>query len=185
MVPPPMLAPALLVLAAAVTTDDTAAAAAPASPGDRPYRVDHRLKVRDWAVEMLDPAVYRVPPHSLHLNASAHEGTYSFTDVPVRGGVKYRLRFWYLAAAGTVGTVTARVSQYEDRGHAWRALAGAHVVPMPVVGRWQLVEYDFRALPDATECTVRFAIESLCDVGDCWVSEPSLAPAGLPIVVGP
>jgi hypothetical protein len=59
-----------------------------------------------------DTRHYLSPPDSLHLEAHIPGNQYyRFPERPVRYGMKMRLRYWYLIAAGTEGECRARVAQ--------------------------------------------------------------------------
>lgn len=149
-----------------------------------PYRIDNRLEA---APECRDCRVYYSAPDSLRLNANLGETAYyRFPDRAVKGGSKYRLQFRYLVARGSVGTCSVKVHQYEDNVRSWRALeAGTLEGALPVVGRWQSVTVDFVTQAAATSAAVTFRVESPCEVGEMWVDDCSLRPAGEPVTEGP
>jgi hypothetical protein len=175
MVPLPTL---LILAAAAVIGSDPAAATAPL------YRVDNRLEAD---ADRRDKSVFHSAPDSLRLNAVLDEfDSYRFPDRKVNGGARYRLRFSYLTAIGSVGRCTVRVLQYADTSTTWHFLDTAMIErALPVVGRWENVVIDFKSQPEATSAAIIFRVNSPCEVGECWIDNVSLCPAGMPITVGP
>lgn len=148
------------------------------------YVVDHRLEA-EW--DRLDRSVYYSAPDSLRLDALLGETAYyRFPERRVRGGQRYRLSFRYMVAMGSVGECTVKVHQYHDDKVTWRLLGeGTKEEGLLVVGRWTLVVMDFRAQGEATSVAVTFRLESPCEVGEAWVDDVVLRPAGEPVKVGP
>lgn len=146
------------------------------------YALDRRLEA---SPDRRDPAVYRSPPDSAHLEAHKTWNTYvRFPEVKVDPGRVYRLRFWYLTAAGTTGAVSARLSQYEDTPGSWKALGYAEI-PLAAVGRWAAVDALIPVNARATTAALEVKVESPDGVGEVWVDSVSFAPKGEPILRGP
>jgi hypothetical protein len=127
-----------------------------------------------------DTRHYLSPPDSLHLEAHIPGNQYyRFPERPVRYGMKMRLRYWYLIAAGTEGECRARVAQYKDTPTAWKVLTeGAHEEVLAAVGRWVKVERVFRTEPEATTLALDFRIAGGAEVGEMWIDDVSLEPVG-------
>jgi hypothetical protein len=127
-----------------------------------------------------DTRHYLSPPDSLHLEAHIPGNQYyRFPERPVRYGMKMRLRYWYLIAAGTEGECRARVAQYKDTPTAWKVLTdGAHEEVLTTVGRWVKVERVFRTESEATTLALDFRIAGGAEVGEMWIDDVSLEPIG-------
>lgn len=127
-----------------------------------------------------DKRHYISKPDSLHLEAHVPGNEhYRFPERPVRYATKYRLRFWYLIAAGTEGECRARITQNKETPTAFKILYEAvHEERLTKVGRWVKVEHIFRTEPEATSVHLEFRI---CDpndtrVGEMWIDDFTLEP---------
>jgi len=126
-------------------------------------------------------------PDSLHLEAHVPgHHYYRFPGRPVRYSSKMRLRFWYLIAAGTEGECRVRVTQLKDTPTSWRTLHnGDYEQTLKTVGRWAKVEHVIQTEPEATTLTVEFQIAGETDIGEMWIDDVSVDPAGCAAPCGP
>jgi hypothetical protein len=126
-------------------------------------------------------------PDSLHLEAHVPgHHYYRFPGRPVRYSSKMRLRFWYLIATGTEGQCRVRVTQFKDTPTSWRTLhSGDYEQTLKTVGRWAKVERVIPTEPEATTLTVEFEIAGETDVGEMWIDDVSIDPAGCTAPLGP
>jgi hypothetical protein len=129
-------------------------------------------------LERRDTRHFISPPDSLHLEAHVpgHQ-YYRFPDRPVRYGTRFRLRFWYLIAAGTEGECRVRIDEYKDTPTSWRPLSNSGLEQtLETIGRWTKVEKIIRVADEATTVALGFRIMSETNVGEMWVDEVSLEP---------
>ncbi|MGO9465777.1 MAG: hypothetical protein ACLQIB_54495 [Isosphaeraceae bacterium] len=126
-------------------------------------------------------------PDSLHLEAHVPgHHYYQFPGRPVRYSSKMRLRFWYLIAAGTEGDCCVRVTQLKDTPTCWRTLHnGDYEQTLKTVGRWTKVERVIQTEPECTTLTVEFKIAGETEIGEMWIDDVSLEPAGCAAAYGP
>jgi hypothetical protein len=124
--------------------------------------------------ERLDPRQFHSAPDSLHL--AIHEPGYQyfrFDDMPVRYGTEFKLKFWYLIAAGTEGTCHVRLTEYQDAPSAWYRLDGGFDEPMAVQGRWTQFEGTIRTRDVTTTMILDFRIVD-ANVGEMWIDDIEL-----------
>ncbi len=126
-------------------------------------------------------------PDSLHLEAHVPgHHYYQFPGRPVRYSSKMRLRFWYLIATGTEGECRVRVTQLKDTPTCWRTLHnGNFEQTLKTVGRWTKVEHVIQTEPECTTLTLEFQIAGETDIGEMWIDDVSLKPAGCAAPCGP
>ncbi len=137
--------------------------------------------------ERRDPLHAISGPDSLHLEAHipGHQ-YYKYVERPVRYNTMMRLRFWYLIAAGTEGDCKVRVAQCKETAIAWRMLNnGGFEQCLKTVGRWTKVERVIQTEPEATKLTLEFKIVGDTEVGEMWIDDVSLEPAGSNGPAGP
>jgi hypothetical protein len=97
-----------------------------------------------------------------------------------------RLSFRYLVAAGTEGVPRASVVQFSDTESSWRVLSDEAVsVPLARRGRWAYCERAFTTAGEATTLALEFRIVDAGEVGEVWIDEVRLEPAGVPPERGP
>lgn len=137
--------------------------------------------------ERLDARVAADGRPTLHLAAHVPgQHYYRYPDLDVPYGTRMRLSFRYLIAAGTEGECRYRVAQYKDTPTSWRMLNDAGFEGcLKVVGRWTRVERSFATDAEATTLALDFRIVGDSDIGEMWVDDVQLAPAGAVARGGP
>jgi len=126
-------------------------------------------------------------PDSLHLEAHVPgHHYYRFPGRPVRYSSKIRLQFWYLIAAGTEGECRVRVTQLKNTPTSYRTFHNAgYEQTLKTVGRWTKVEHIIHTEPECTTLTLEFQIAGDTDVGEMWIDDVSVEPAGCTAPCGP